>query len=189
MLLAACEPIDFPGARPSEDQVSAVTLRGGDITIAAPAGYCVDVPNSDLERGFVLMGGCDVLTRGQAFGPVNSGVIVASVSAERADALVSPQALAASYSPSEVLDSDTTEGVSLIHLADGGQEHIPKGEPRNWQGVATVNGYLILMSVYSEQDGTAARASGGDLIVTLAQNIRLNSPFRMLPKPPRLRPV
>lgn len=166
-----------------------MTLRGGDITIAAPAGYCMDMANSDLDRGFVLMGGCDVLSRGKAFGPVNSAVIVVSVSGDRVDALVGTQALAASYSPTDVLSTRTSEGVSLIQLANGGQDHVPNGEPRNWQGVATVNGYLVLMSVYSEQGGTAARNSGGNLILTLAQNIRLNSPFRMLPKPPRLRPV
>ncbi len=189
MLLSACTGADFVSLGPTDDAVRSVDVRGGDVTIAAPSGFCIETGISKPQDGFVVMGGCDVITRGKAFGPVNNAIIVVSVSQERADGLASSSRLASMVGPKGVLDTKTTEGVSLVHLASGGDSYIPGGDPRNWQGVATINGYLILMSVYSEVGGTASKTSGGDLVVNLAQVIRLNSPFRMLPKPPKLRPT
>ena len=187
LLLAACEPGDFVSVGPSSDVANSVQVRNGGVTIAAPSGFCIDDGMSKPAEGFVVLGGCVVITRGKAFGPVNNAIIVVSVSEDRADALAGTKRLA-SMVGGNALVTKYEEGVSLVQLETGGDAYIPNGEPKHWHGIATVNGYFVLMSVYSEVGGTASRKSGGDLILSLAQNIRLNSPFRMLPKPPKLRP-
>jgi len=189
ILLTACSGADLSGLATPGDVVRAMNVRNGDVTVAAPSGFCIETGLSRPDDGFVVMGGCDVITHGQVFGPVNNAIIVVSVSAERADGVASESRLASLVAGKGVLKAKSIEGVSLVQVASGGDAFVPGGDPMNWQGVATINGYLVLMSVYSEQDGTASKTSGGDLIVTLAQVIRLNSPFRMLPKPPKLRPT
>lgn len=192
LTLTACSGADLVGfgqLGPATDTVRSVDLRNGDVTIAAPSGFCVETGLSEPQEGFVVMGGCDVITRGKAYGPVNNAIIVVSVSQDRADGVASADRLVDMVGDKGVLATKSVEGVSLVQLASGGDTYIPGGDPKNWQGVATVNGYLVLMSVYSEEGGTASKASGGDLIVTLAQLIQLNSPYRMLPKPARLRPT
>jgi len=186
-LLTACTAEDFVSLGPSGDVANAVTVRDGGVTIAAPSGFCIDDGMSKPADGFVVLGGCDVITRGKAFGPVNNAIIVVSVSEERADALAGTKRLA-SMVGGNALVTKYEEGVSLVQLETGGDAYIPNGDPKHWHGIATVNGFFVLMSVYSEEGGTASHASGGDLILALTQNIRLNSPFRMLPKPPKLRP-
>lgn len=188
-ILSACTGAEFVGFGQPSEAVQSVSLRSGGVTIAAPSGFCVDTSLSKIEDGFVVLGGCDVITRGRMYGPVNNAILVVSVSQERADALAGTSRLANMLGNDGVISSRYEEGVSLVQLASGGDEFVPGGDPKHWQGVATVNGYLVLMSTYSEVGGTATRASGGDLILALAQNIRLNSPFRMLPKPPKMRPT
>ncbi len=187
MLLTACTAEDFVSLGAPDDVARSVVVRDGGVTIAAPSGFCIDNGMSKSAEGFVVLGGCDVITRGKAFGPVNNAIIVVSVSQDRADALAGTKRLAAMVGGNPLV-TKYEEGVSLIQLETGGDVYIPNGEPKHWHGIATVNGYLVLMSVYSPEGGTASRMSGGDLILNLAQNIRLNSPFRMLPKPPKLRP-
>lgn len=187
-LISGCTTADFVSLGPTSDAVQSVAVRNGDVTIAAPSGFCVDTSVSKIESGFVVFGGCDVLTKGKMYGPINNAILVVSVSESRADALAGTKRLASLAGEDGVLATDYDEGVSLVHLASGGDDYIPGGEPRYWQGVATVNGYFVLMSAYSEPGGTASKASGGNLILNLAQMIRLNSPHRMLPKPPKMRP-
>lgn len=189
MLLTACSGTDFVGVGPADEALRAVKVRNGDVTIAAPSGFCIETGLSKPQDGFVVLGGCDVITRGSAFGPVNNAIIVVSVSEARADGEASASHLASLLGNKGVLATKSIEDVSLVQLASGGELYVPGGDPKHWQGVVTVNGYLVLISVYSEVGGTATKQSGGDLIVTLAQVIRLNSPFRMLPKPPKLRPT
>ena len=186
-MLTACDAGDFVSLGPPTDVARSVVVRDGDITIAAPSGFCIDESMSKPSDGFVVLGGCDVITRGKVFGPVNNAIIVVSVSEERADALAGTKRLV-SMVGGNILVSKYDEATSLVQLETGGDAYIPNGEPKHWHGIATVNGYFVLMSVYSEIGGTAARMSGGDLILNLAQNIRLHSPVRMLPKPPKLRP-
>ena len=188
-LISGCTGADFVSLGPTSDAVQTVAVRNGDVTIAAPSGFCIDTSISKIDSGFIVLGGCDVLTKGKMFGPINNAILVVSVSQNRADALAGTKRLASMAGDDGVLDSKYAEGVSLVHLSSGGDEYIPGGEPKYWQGVATVNGYLVLMSAYSEPGGTASKASGGNLILNLAQTIRLNSPFRMLPKPPKMRPI
>ena len=187
-LLTGGNGADFVSLGPSSDAIRSITVRDGGVTVAAPSGFCIDESMTNSSDGFVVLGGCDVITRGKVFGPVNNAIIVVSVSEERADALAGTSRLAAMVGGNPLV-SKYEEGVSLVQLETGGDEFIPGGDPKHWHGVATINGYLVLMSVYSEPGGTASRTSGGDLILALAQNIRLNSPHRMLPKPPKLRPT
>ena len=168
--------------------VGSVSLVGGDLVVAGPAGYCVDPELSDVENRFVVLGGCDVLSNGGSVGPVHRAVLLVSISPDRAAHFAESHHLAAALGMPSGASARSKDGVQLVQLPTGGQDILEGGDSQYWRGVTTVNGYLVMMTAISQNKGAATRKSGGDLLLNLAERIKDKSPERILPKAPKLRP-
>lgn len=187
--VTGCTDVEVPQVLRGPEVVHSVALSGGDIIVAGPSGFCVDSSLSNTDARFVVLGGCDVLSRGRAVGPGTKAVLTVSVSEDRSADVTRLSHLRGVLGDSLVLDQIDAEGVQAIQLASGGQRYLPKGDAQHWQAVTTVNGYLIVMTAVSEQGGVATKRAGGNLLLNLAQRIRLNTTDRILPKPAKLRPA
>ncbi len=185
--LVGCTEVDIPILQPT-DVVSSAAILGGDLVVAGPSGFCIDQNLSDTAQRFVVLGGCDVLSRGRAIGPGVKAVLTVSVSADRSADVAKQSHLKRALGNPAALDTMSAEGAYLIQIAGGGDRYLPDGDPVYWQGITTVNGYLVMMTALSEPGGVATKRAGGNLLLNLAQRIRLGSPDRILPKPPKLRP-
>ena len=186
--LAGCSGVSMPQMMRPSDVVPSFSLSAGDLIITGPDGFCVDPSLSDAEARFVVLGGCDVLSRGREIGPGARAVLTVSASEDRSVDVTSAAQMRNVLGDVLVLDQIDAEGVQAFQLASGGERYLPKGDPVHWQAVTTVNGYLVVMTALSPKDGVATQKAGGNLLLNLAQRIRLNSPSRLLPKPPRPRP-
>ena len=186
--LMGCTEVDIPILQPA-DVVSSAALLDGDLIVSGPSGFCIDQSLSDTAQRFVVLGGCDVLSRGRAVGPGVKAVLTVSVSEDRSADIAKQSHLMRALGNPATLDTMSAEGAYLVQIANGGDRYLPDGDPVYWQGVTTVNGYLVMMSALSEPDGVATKRAGGNLLLNLAQRIRLSSPDRILPKPPKLRPA
>lgn len=187
--IAGCTDVEVPSVLKGPEVVQSIALSGGDLIVAGPSGFCVDPSLSNAEARFVVLGGCDVLSRGRAIGPGAKAVLTVSVSEDRSAEVTHASHMRAVLGDVAVTDQIDAEGVQAFKLASGGDHYLPNGDPVHWQGVTTVNGYLVVMTALSEQGGVATRRAGGNLLLNLAQRIRLNTPERILPKPAKLRPA
>lgn len=185
--LAACTEGDFSGVGPSPT-VGSISLLGGDLIVAGPSGYCVDPDLSHQEDRFVVLGGCDVLSNGGSVGPSARAVLMVSVSPDRSADSASIRQLIAATGSFDANNQRSNDGVHLVQLKSGGSDYLSGGDEAYWRGVTTVNGYLVIMTAISQNNGAATRKSGGDVLLALAKRIREKSPDRILPKPPKLRP-
>lgn len=187
--IAGCTDVEVPQLLKPAEVVTSVSLSDGDLIVTGPSGFCVDPSLTDTEARFVVLGGCDVLSRGRAIGPGNRAVLTVSVSEDRTADVTKASQMRRVLGQVDILDEINAEGVQAFQLAAGGTRFLPKGDQIHWQAVTTVNGYLIVMTALSQDSGVATKKAGGNLLLNLAQRIRLNSPDRILPKPARLRPA
>jgi hypothetical protein len=103
--------------------------------------------------------------------------IVVSVLPKRADALPPTAAgIAQSMAPKRPLAMFDREGLAVVHLDAGGAQVLPEGDPRYWRGGMLVNGHLVGLAVYGRAGSSIAGARGRDLIVDLANAVRIASP-------------
>ncbi|WP_101068379.1 hypothetical protein [Roseovarius salinarum] len=157
-----------------------VSFFDGDVVAAAPRGYCVapDSVERGREGGFAILAKCENLT-GQPGPPVDAVVMTVSVLPARAE-VTQPRAatLGRSMSPVRVLDEFDRDGLAVVHLASGGHEVLPEGDPRYWRGAMVVNGHLTGLAVYAPEGSDAAGDKGRRLILSLGRHLRNASPDR-----------
>ena len=186
-LLAGCTMQDFTPT-PKGDVTRSVSLWQGDLIVAGPSGYCIESDLTNVETGFVVLAGCDVLTRGGSVGPVKNAVLIVSVSDDRFRDAISIESVRDTVGETPVVDTMSSEGVSLVQLGSGGETMLSNGDPKYWRGAAKVNGYLVVMTAVSRKDGAAANRDGARLLVNLVHRMVLHSPDRPVPMVPPLRP-
>jgi hypothetical protein len=156
-----------------------VRLAEGDIIVTAPKGYCVD-KSSVVSRGqgtFVLLADCAILNGTPETAPQNLGVLTVTVSAPLEGA-VTIDGLAQVTPDANVISERTSGGLSVVHLAHGGDKVMPNSDPSHWRGAFLHNGRAIAMAAYGPLDGIVPHDTGGALLKTLAGNIREASPSR-----------
>lgn len=177
LVLAAGACVPVGGARSPAEPVREVALYDGAVVVSGPPGYCID-SSANRRRGsgrFVLLASCASL--GSEPGPfVEPAVFTVSVLPHDA-AAVAPTAaqLAGSVAPAEVLARHEAEGVSVIHLAHGGEQVLPGGDPRYWRAGLVVNGHLVGLAAYAPAGGTLAGPDGRRSLMRMARDLRNRS--------------
>ncbi len=155
------------------------SLAGGKVVVAAPRGYCVDRGSLDSRPsgGFALIGSCAAL--GGA-GPWDEPVVMTVQVQRRPLRQASPdsRALADAVAPLRVLAREDGDGISLIHLAEGGDAALPGSDPRHWRGAMMINGHAVALSLYVPEGSSAAGRAGRDRLIALAEAMLEASPIR-----------
>ena len=151
------------------------TLDNGSLTIAGPAGYCIDAA-SLKNRGakqFALVAQCDLLRTNEVAGVTSLAFLtVTAVRATPETALPSAETIAASFGPANVLYSSVIDGIRVVQLSQGGESATTQADPVHWRGVMTIKGHTIGLAAYSMQDGSGAGLKGRNLLLSLGRNIR-----------------
>jgi hypothetical protein len=171
-----------PGSEAMETKVlRQVSLFGGDVVVAGPAGYCIDAQSLRRNAGgsFVLLASCESLTGKR--GEVVVEPAVMTVSVLRAQQLADQPTtvdLAELADGGRILAAEDGDGVSLVHLSSGGDTYLPDGDPRHWRGGMLINGHVVGIAVYGPKDEAAAGRYGRQILVALAETLRQLSPVR-----------
>lgn len=166
-------------SRPVGDPLPQAPIAGGDILVKGPTGYCVDGESltNRASGGFALLASCHVMTGGKS-GP-NVAPVVMTVSAskfEGGETVPDRANLASAFAPAPVLSGTEVRGLSMVHLATGGEKAVPDADPRHWRGAMALNGYLVSLAVYGPRGSFVSNAGGSALLVELAQSLRQARP-------------
>jgi len=176
LTLSACAGMDL--ALPSR----AVTVQGGAIKVAPPAGYCSNPAASTDSAGsaVVLMGRCSAASTSAA------ALITASVGAEGSGAALDagPVALTSFFSSDQgrgmlaasgkasdavVQASESEEGALVLKIKDASL-----GE--YWRGILAVKGRLVMLSATGAEAGSLPPADGRALLSRAMTNLRKANP-------------
>lgn len=196
LLLAACDPATLAGGgAPSRMRLD---VAGEALTIAAPAGFCIDRQSTTMsaDGAFVLMSDCALLgARGGARAPV-AAALTASVSAapmggEGDDAggtLEDLQDFAATSdgraamgrsgrsSGVRILDSRIHEGVLYVLVEDRGPTPIPGVDRTFWRAFLEVDGRMVALSELNFDGAGIGAQEGLNRLASLARAIRAANP-------------
>ena len=181
LAVAGCVDIaGLAGGAPEsgEQTLNQISLYNNEVVVTAPRGYCIDA--AQIKRGsfgaFIPIGSCESLT-GQAGVPVEPGLITVSVLPRQSDrAMPTASDVAASMPGDKALQEIDGDGLSIVHFATGGARALPGGDPRYWRGGMMINGHLLGLAVYGPQDSPLADRQGLQLLMDLAEELRLSSP-------------
>lgn len=157
--LAGCEGFNSGTSAPPVKQAA---LLGGAVGVAGPDGYCIDVSDSRLARGFAIIAPCANLGLVGARVMVPSAIVTvqagrigtAAVSgSEPAFAgLLETDAGAALLSRSgdassvDVLDTTSSDNKVTVYFEDKEGAAIPGTQDQEWRAFVDINGRLVTIS-------------------------------------------
>lgn len=151
----------------------AVAVAGGAVTVAGPAGYCIDGSASrDAAAGaFVLLGTCAALSGSAAAGqPAKPAVLTASVvpgAGDEAGFVAAFPAMARFFGSAtgraalsragraetvQVAGVTSRGDVMFLNLTDTAALSGQRVEPGYWRAILTLRGHLVTLSVMSLAD-------------------------------------
>lgn len=165
IIAASCDRLPLVNDKPRT-----IALAGGEVVLAAPAGYCIDTGNSKdqgVQGGFALISSCRSLL-GVAATPA---IITVSVGPKVTVDQVSTAAFADALGNPAVIASEQSGMVSLLHIANGGAQTLPGGDDRYWRAIRVVSGRLVSMALYAPKGANEAQANGSIILKTLANNL------------------
>lgn len=154
----------------------AVSMVGGDVVLAAPAGYCID--KGSLRSSFALIARCDTLGSGRkAAGKPLVLITAALVPQEDESAAPKSQDLAAVFDAENVLQAVDRKGVALVQTNSAtGLDGMSK---RHWRGAFEVNDVLVGLALYAPEGSDAVGKSGAAILTALADRTRAQSRTRV----------
>jgi hypothetical protein len=145
-----------------------------------PAGYCIDKRSLKTGRmgGFALLAPCAALdARADSIG-LEAAILTLQVQPMGlVEKEISAEALAQAFASEKPIYLENGDGISLVHLASGGETLIPQSDPKHWRGALKFNGFLIGLAVYSEKGGAAAGEAGKMLLIDFAEAVLSASPI------------
>jgi len=181
-LLLACLPLsaclEMARAPNPADALRAVALYDGAVIVTAPPGYCID--RRSVRRGadgrFALLASCESLT-GMPDLAVEPAVMTVSV-LPRADRAERPSldAMSRAFGPDSVRRAEDGDGITLLHVAQGGDAVLNGGDPAHWRAGTVINGHLVGLAAYGPKNGTVAATGGRTLLRDLAAAMHDASP-------------
>ena len=182
MPLAAClDPV--MGEPSAQEALRAVAFYDGAVTVAGPRGYCIDRASIKQDAGgrFALLASCESLT-GQSGITVDPAVMTVAV-LPRTGATAAPDAaeMSRALDPGAVRHAEAGDGVTLIHIAAGGETVLPGGDPAHWRASMIINGHIVGLAAYGPKGGRVAGPTGRDLLRDLAEALRRASAPRGAP--------
>lgn len=158
--LAGCSGFDL-GSDPAP--VKRAALLGGAVGVAGPEGFCVDVADSRLARGFALMAPCASLgLEGVSYparpalitvqaGRTGTAAVTGSEPAfagflETANgaALLSQSGVAETIS---AVSTSTSENKVVVSFEDSEDTPLAGTQDREWRGFVDIDGRLVTIAV------------------------------------------
>ena len=186
LALAACE-----GGAGGTATRETVRVGGASVTIAAPAGFCVDRRSTDVSSAgaFVLVTDCALLDAQPEGGRAPVGAaMTASVSAPEPGAAATTLAELESYvgTPEgravlgrsgrgdaiRVLETERQGDVLFMLVEDRGPQPIAGVDRTFWRAFMEVNGRIAALSVLGFEGSGIDAQSGFGFISAFAANIR-----------------
>lgn len=184
-ILAACTP--------DADGVTRVKIKDGDLTIAAPLGYCVDrgALRDRPKAAFVLFGSCAALAPGP-FSPAPHplAVLTATASPNRPDA--PPLArefprMAAYFDSSQgrralsrsgradsvtILRAFASDGAFILHLRDSSDFAGLRAAPDTWRAILDMGARSVTLSVIGLRNAPISAEDGERVLTQFINRIR-----------------
>lgn len=180
--LAGCQM--EPGAFAAPGQTKAISVLGGEIKVAAPAGYCVDKKSARQQDdgAVVLMGRCN---GGSNHAPavISVTIGIAGSAGVMADGGV---ALAAFFQTSDgraaLSRTGVADGVTIVQAAtnDGAftLRIVEGGVGDYWRAIVGISGRLVTLSVQGPAGSTLDPATGHALLGASLVAMRKANPQR-----------
>ena len=179
MALSGCE--GFTLGTPSVP-VQKAAMLGGAVSLAGPDGYCIDVADSRLLRGFAIMAPCATLGLEGAGLPRALGVITVQAGRNGTNAvagtepalagLLSSQAGAALLSRTgsadtiDVLSTSSGDNKVTVYFEDKDGTPIAGTQDREWRGFIDLDGRLVTISVRGLESAPLGSRAGAALLDT-----------------------
>ncbi|WP_163847520.1 hypothetical protein [Pseudooceanicola aestuarii] len=165
--------------RPIGPVLQQARTAGGAVVIAGPEGYCVEGRSLKTRQrgGFAVLARCDILSGGDIGAPVALALLTVTI-APAGDVTVLPSAadMARDFTYLGVLDMVDGQGVHMLHLETGGNDHVPAVDPRHWRGAFLLNGYVVGLAAYGPRDSSVVADGGQALLLAMARRMRSASP-------------
>lgn len=189
LALAACVA---PGVTGAPGVPTRIAVAGGAVTVAGPAGYCIDrgASRSGAEAAFVLLGSCAALSqRAGLAAPDAPALLTASVLAapsgagapdlERMAAFFRTEAGRAALSRSgraesvEVAESFVRDGVLYLRARDRSAPQSGQGvEPEYWRAVLDLEGRMVTLSVLGAAERPLAQVAKRRTLDAFVRRVR-----------------
>lgn len=155
--LAGCAELNLNGAQTPVQQAA---LLGGAVGVAGPAGYCVDLADSQLIRGFALLAPCATLGLSGVDAARSAGIITVQAGRIGTAAVSGSEPALAGFLESDAgaaLLSDSADGVSVlstsstdnkvvVHFEDSSGTPIAGTQDEAWRGFVDIEGRLVTIS-------------------------------------------
>ena len=165
LALAACDDagrlslLDGSAADRSQPGLVSASLAGGDVTLVAPDGMCID-PGS-VTRTFALMARCDTLgARDPRKANAPLAILTASVAPERIDGPIDHAAL--NDGVGTIIEEYEPELVHLVRL----QADAPSSDLSQdiWRGAGSIGGHVMAVTLYNPDEGETPGSVARELI-------------------------
>ena len=164
-------------------------VLSGAVTVAAPAGYCVDTRagSQGADSAIVLMGRCAGKTRAPA---ILTAAVAEAGSGQGMNADAGPElnaffrskpgraALSASGKAEnvQILEAIGTKDAFLIHLNDSSPNAQDPTQTDSWRAVLPIKGRLVTLSVAGTQANPMTPTAGRALLVGFVASMRKANP-------------
>ncbi len=194
LLVAACDPAGVSGSGATRVTVNA---GGQNVTIAAPAGFCVDQRSTSVTStgAFVLVGDCALLGQPTPGAKPAPEALTAAVSisglgtgGEATQSLANLERYVATPSgraqlsrggraaSTRILNTQTQGNVLYVLVEDKGPQPIAGINRRFWRAFLEVNGRLIALSEIGFDGAANDPQQGLDALASFAAAIEAANP-------------
>ena len=176
--LAGCADFDLGSLGGDPEPVQRAALLGGAIDVAGPAGYCVDIADSRLTRGFALLTSCDTLGLEDVDAPRQAGIITIQAGRSGTAAVAGSEPALAGFLESDAgaaLLSDDAEGVTIlgtttgdnivsVAFEDNGGTPFAGTQDSAWRAFVDIDGRLVTISARGLAAQPLGNTSGEQLL-------------------------
>ena len=193
LALAACDPAAMGGDAPSR---ATVTVAGGPVVVAGPAGFCIDRPMLNVtEAGaFALLGDCgqlggsgDALARSPQGAALTASISAGGLAGEGDDPASSLAELAAFVQTAEgrallgrsgrsdtvrILATRPEGDVLYVLVEDRGPQVIGGVSPRFWRAFLEVRDRMAVLSVLGFETGGLDEQASLNLLASFVARMK-----------------
>lgn len=176
--LAGCADLDLSSLGGDPAPVQQAALLGGAVGVAGPAGYCVDLADSRLTRGFALLAACETLGLEDIDAPRSAGIITVQAGRVGTAAVAGSEPALVGFLESDAgaaLLSDTTEGVSVLSTSstdnqvtvqyeDLAGSPIAGTQDSAWRAFVDIDGRLVTISARGLAEQPLGATAGEQLL-------------------------
>lgn len=171
-------------------------LAGFGVIIEGPEGFCIDrsTKTSNSQSGFVVLGACAAISNNplDVMPPIRA-VLTASVSHVTDVAMATPEQLkqyitsslgkaslaqSGSAAHIKILETQTVDGVLLVHVRDTSPNRANVLADKYWRGMFAVNDHLVSLTVTALHTHPFADRTGKRLLREFIAQIQHLNPAK-----------